>query len=97
MNNLNVRALIFLFTFIIFLLLPIISANPHAFYDDFRTDPDSANSGWEVQNAEGITFNNPGLTLTSVDRGNFPYIKTSDDNDLSSDRLTRPPYIRQSV
>ncbi len=69
------------------LLIPIFfttAVKSFAFSDDFTSDP-RTNPDWEVQNSEGMVFDNPGITLSSTN-SSFPYLKTSSSNNLSSNK-----------
>ena len=75
--------LLVFYTFLTTIVTPISPV--WAFSDDFSTDPRS-NSNWAVQNETGLAFDNPGITLSSMNSSSFPYLKTSIANNLSSDR-----------
>ncbi len=62
----------------------ILPAKVSAFTDDFTLDP-RTNPNWEVQNSTGLSFDDPGITLTST-TGSFPYLKTSSTNSLHENR-----------
>lgn len=72
------------FVFLIGLLFSIFTFPLLAFEDNFTSDPVS-NPNWSIQNPVGLTFDNPGITLTSNGQS-FPYLKTSIVNDLSMNK-----------
>ncbi len=74
------------FFFIIFYFAQVgITKRIHAFSEDFASDPrDSSN--WDVQNSSGLEFDSPGITLSSNNFGSFPYLKTTESTNISSDK-----------
>lgn len=75
----------FSLVFILFTLILLSSFElTQAYTDDFTSDP-ASNPNWTVQNGKGLTFDSPGITLSSSNSGSFPYIKTSSLVDLSLD------------
>ncbi len=72
---------IFVIFFFIFSLIG--ASNIYAFNDDFTTNP-IVNTNWAVHYPQGVTFNNPGVTLSSYGSNQYPYISTT--LDLSSNK-----------